>query len=80
MEEYYLMWLARILLSQSKHAFALLGRFGSAEAIFHADVTQLQQALAHTPKLAHALISNRIPALLDEWIAELEEKDICFSE
>ena len=78
MEEYYLIWLARILLSQSKHAFALLGRFGSAEAIFHADVTQLQQALAHTPKLAHALISNRIPALLDEWIAELEEKDICF--
>lgn len=78
MEEYYLMWLARILLSQSKHAFALLGRFGSAEAIFYADAAQVQQSLHHAPKLANAILSNRKPSLLDEWIVELEEKDICF--
>ncbi|HIY04813.1 MAG TPA: DNA-processing protein DprA [Candidatus Anaerotignum merdipullorum] len=78
MEEYYLMWLARVMLHQEKKAFFLLGRFGSAEAIFHAEASEIRHALGSANKLADQILNQRKAELLDEWIAELEEKNIFF--
>lgn len=78
MEEYYMMWLSRVMLYQDQKAFALLGRFGSAEAIFYADAKELRNALGATSRLADHVLRQRNEDLLNEWIAELEEKDIFF--
>ncbi len=78
MEEYYMMWLSRVMLYHDQKAFALLGRFGSAEAIFHAETAELRHAIGNASRLADYVLKQRKADLLDEWIVELEEKGICF--
>lgn len=78
MEETYLMWLARVTLHNTKKAFQLLGRFGTAENVFYAEPEEIRSALGNATKLADTILSQRDPEMLDEWMIELEEKEISF--
>lgn len=57
MEETYLMWLARVTLHNTKKAFQLLGRFGTAENIFYAEPEEIRSALGNATKLADTILS-----------------------
>ena len=76
MEETYLMWLARVTLHNTKKAFQLLGRFGTAENVFYAEPEEIRSALGNATKLADTILSQRDPEMLDEWMIELEEKEM----
>ena len=78
MEEYYLMWLSRLLLHQGNKARSLLQYFGSAEEIWKAKAENLRECPFLTPKLLQAILNNQEEEKLDGWIAELEEKAISF--
>ena len=76
MEEYYLMWLSRIDGIGFKKANHLLEHFGSAEAIWYADPKELRSVQGLGEKLMELLITSRDEDQLNDWIIELEEKDI----
>ena len=78
MEETYLMWLTRVTLHNTKKAFQLLGRFCTAENVFYAEPEEIRSALGNATKLADTILSQRAPEMLDEWMIELEEKEISF--
>lgn len=78
MEEYYLMWLSRFMVHQGNKARSLISYFGSAEEIWRARTEKIRECPYISPKLADTLLANRDGAQLDEWIGELEEKEICF--
>ena len=75
MEETYLMWLARVTLHNTKKAFQLLGRFGTAENVFYAEPEEIRSALGNATKLADTILSQRDPEMLDEWMIELEKRN-----
>lgn len=77
MEEYYLMWLSRIEGMRFKLAKWLLEQFGSAEAIWRAKPQEIRKLQKVSDKLKERLL-KRNADLLDEWIIELEEKQIDF--
>ena len=78
MEEYYLMWLTRIDGIGFKRANRLLEYFGSAEAIWRAEPNQLRKADGMGEKTAELILSSRDEDQLNDWIVELEEKQIDF--
>lgn len=78
MEEYYLMWLSHLMVHQGNKALSLIAYFGSAEAIWCAEPKRIRDCPYISSKLADTLLANRNQDVLDEWIAELEEKNIFF--
>ena len=78
MEEYYLMWLSRIDGIGFKRANYLLEHFGSAEAIWHAEYETIKRIPAIPEKITNLLLASRREELLNDWIIELEEKEISF--
>lgn len=76
MEEYYLMWLSRLDGIGFKRANILLEHFGSAEAIWRAEPAAIRAVASE--KMADALLSQRDEEKLNDWIIELEEKEIEF--
>lgn len=78
MEEYYLMWLSRLDGFGIKRINYLLEHFGSAEAVWHADKQELRSVYGMGEKIVDQLVHSRSASLLDDWIAELEEKEIAF--
>ena len=78
MEEYYLMWLSRVDGIGFKKANYLLEHFGSAEAIWKAEPKELRAVHGLGEKLTEILLTSRDEDQLNDWIIELEEKDIAF--
>lgn len=78
MEEYYLMWLSRVEGIGFKRVNQLLEHFGSAEAIWHAEPMQIKQVPGFGEKMGEVLLSSRDEDRLNDWIIELEEKQIDF--
>ena len=78
MEEYYLMWLARMTIHNVQKAFLLLKHFQTAEAVFFASAQEIHAVLKNATHLADNLITQRDPEMLENWILELEEKEIFF--
>lgn len=76
MEEFYLMWLSRVEGIGFKRANQLLEHFGSAEAIWYAEPEKIRQVLPD--KMGEILLTSRDEYQLNEWIIELEEKQIDF--
>lgn len=76
MEEFYLMWLSRIEGFGFKTVNQLLDHFGSGEAIWRAEQKELRKILSE--RLCQALLLSREESQLNEWIIELEEKNIAF--
>ena len=78
MEEYYLMWLSRLDGFGIRRINYLLEHFGSAEAVWQAESSAFRAVYGMGEKMTEQLISSRKADVLDDWIAELEEKDIAF--
>ena len=78
MEEYYLMWLSRVDGFGFKRVNQLLEHFSSAEAIWHAEPKELKQISGFGDKSIEMLLSSRDENQLNDWIIELEEKEIEF--
>ena len=78
MEEYYLMWLSRVDGFGFKRVNQLLEHFNSAEAIWHAEPKELKQISGFGDKSIEMLLSSRDEDQLNDWIIELEEKEIEF--
>lgn len=78
MEEYYLMWLSRIDGLGFRRIERLLEHFGSAEAIWKAEPRELRKAFGAKEELCGLLLSSRDEDILNDWIIELEEKEISF--
>ncbi len=78
MEEMYLMWLARIDGFGFKRVNQLLELFGSAEAVWKAEPKELRSIPGIGAKLMEQLLSSRKEEQLNDWIIELEEKEIKF--
>lgn len=76
MEEFYLMWLSRVEGIGFKRANQLLEHFGSGEAIWYAEPEEIRQVLPD--KMGEVLLTSRDEDQLNEWIIELEEKQIDF--
>lgn len=78
MEEYYLMWLARMTMHNVRKAFFLLKHFQTAEAVFFASEKEIRAVLKGSAKWIDNLIAQRDAEQLEDWILELEEKEIFF--
>lgn len=78
MEEYYLMWLTRIDGIGFQRAHRLLEHFGSAEAIWKAEPSAIRKSAILGEKMTELLLSSRDEEQLNDWIIELEEKQIDF--
>lgn len=78
MEEYYLMWLSRMMVHQGNKARSLLQYFGSAEEIWKTDAEALRACPFLSAKMVQSILDSREEEKLDGWIAELEEKAISF--
>ncbi|WP_405727566.1 DNA-processing protein DprA [Anaerotignum sp.] len=78
MEEYYLMWLNRVDGFGFKRVNQLLEHFGSAEALWHVEPAEIRAFCGLSEKMAELLISSRDEDQLNDWIIELEEKEIEF--
>ena len=78
MDEMYLLWLSRIEGIGFKKANYLLEHFGSAEAIWFAEPAEIRTACGRNEKLAEILISSKDEDSLNDWLIELEEKEIEF--
>ena len=78
MEEYYLMWLTRIDGIGLKRAHRLLTHFGSAEAVWRAEPSAIRRSAILGEKLTEGLLLSREEDQLNDWIIELEEKEIDF--
>lgn len=78
MEEVYLMWLTRVEGIGFKRANILLEHFGSAEAIWRAEPAEIRAIAGFSEKMGDLLISSRDENQLNDWIIELEEKEIEF--
>ena len=76
MEEFYLMWLTHIEGIGFKRANQLLEHFGSAEAIWQAEPAEIRKIASD--KIGELIITSRDEDQLNEWIIELEEKQIDF--
>ena len=78
MEEYYLMWLARMTIHNVQKAFLLLKHFQTAEALFFASEKEIRAVLKGSARWIDNLIAQRDAEQLEDWILELEEKEIFF--
>jgi len=78
MEEYYLMWLSRIQGMGYKRVHLLIEHFGSATAIWKADPKEFFKVKSFGEMMANRIIVSKKEAVLEEWIAELEAKEIRF--
>ena len=78
MEEYYLMWLSRVDGFGFKKINQLMELFGSAEALWYAEPSDIRKTPVLTPKMAETLLLSRDETQLNDWIMELEEKGIAF--
>ena len=78
MDEMYLLWLSRIEGIGFKKANYLLEHFGNAEAIWFAEPAEIRAACGRNEKLAEVLISSKDEDSLNDWLIELEEKEIEF--
>lgn len=78
MEEHYLMWLSRINGIGFKKFKDLIEALGSAENVWNSTKEQLLSVAGIYEKNANEILSNVDADKLDDWIAELEEKDIQF--
>lgn len=78
MEEFYLMWLSRVEGIGFKKMNQLLEHFGSAEAIWHAEPSEIRAVPQLGEKLREVLLASREEDILNDWIIELEEKQIDF--
>ena len=76
MEEYYLMWLTRIDGIGLKRAHRLLEHFGSAEAVWRAEPSAIRRSAILGEKLTEGLLLSREEDQLNDWIIELEEKEM----
>lgn len=76
MEEMYLMWLSRLDGIGFKRTSQLLEHFGSAEAIWRADAAEIRKVFPG--KMGELLLTTREEDRLNDWIIELEEKQIDF--
>ncbi len=77
MEEYYLMWLSRTKGITFRQVNRLLEQFGSAEAVWNAEPKEILELQRISDKLKEQLLKRNADTL-DEWIVELEEKQIDF--
>ncbi len=77
-EEYYMLWLSRVEGIGFKRANLLLEHFGSAEAIWRAKPAEIRDVRGLSDKLVQKLVSSRDEDTLNDWIIELEEKQIDF--
>lgn len=78
LEEYYLMWLSRIDGIGYRRFTDLINYFGSAECVWNASETDLYNFKKINRKVADNIIASRNSNELEDWIEELEEKDIQF--
>lgn len=78
MEEYYLMWLSRIHGMGYKRVESLIEHFGSATAVWAAHSSEFLEVKNLGEVMANRIIASRKEAPLEEWIEELEEKEISF--
>ncbi len=78
MEEFYLMWLSRVEGIGFKKMEQLLEHFGSAEAVWYAEPTEIRAMPRLGEKQAEILLTSRDENTLNDWIIELEEKQIDF--
>ena len=78
MDEMYLLWLSRIDGIGFKKANYLLEHFGSADSIWFAEPAEIRTVCGRNEKLAEILISSRDEDSLNNWLIELEEKEIEF--
>ena len=78
MEEFYLMWLSRLDGIGFRKVEMLLEHFGSGEAIWYAEPAEIRAVPGLGEKLAEILLSSRDEDVLNDWIIELEEKQIDF--
>lgn len=72
------MWLSRLDGVGFKRIHMLLEHFGSGEAVWKAEPEELKKVPGLSEKILHTLLSSRDEAILNDWIIELEEKDIQF--
>lgn len=78
MEEYYLMWLSRMEGIGIHRAMRLLEYFGSAEAVWNAAPDAIRRVDNIGDKLVETLLASGRENRLNDWIAEMEEKQIAF--
>lgn len=78
MEEYYLMWLSRIDGIGIKRVQMLLKHFGTAEAVWRTDKSELSLVVGLPEKVVNAILFSRDREKLEVWIEELEEMGIQF--
>lgn len=72
------MWLSRVEGIGFKRASLLLEHFGSAEAIWRAKPSEIKAVQGLPEKQLQMLLSSRDEDILNDWIIELEEKQIDF--
>lgn len=72
------MWLSRVEGIGFKRASLLLKHFGSAEAIWRAKPSEIRGVHGLPEKQLQTLLSSRNEDMLNDWILELEEKQIDF--
>ncbi len=72
------MWLSRIEGLGFKRVNQLLEHFGSAEAVFRADPQEIRKLRGFGEKFGELILSSRDEDILNDWIIELEEKEISF--
>lgn len=78
MENYFMMWLSRIDGIGFKRMQLLLDYFSSAEKIWKAERAQLCQVKGIPNQTVEAILATRNEETLNDWIVELEEKNISF--
>lgn len=77
-EEYYVMWLSRIEGIGFQRFQRLISYFGSGEAIFYATKQQLFQVKNLPSTVIQTILDMQDENILNDWIEELEEKEIEF--
>jgi len=78
MDEMYLLWLSHVDGCGFKTIHRLMEHFGSAEALWYAEPKEIRTACGRNEKLAERIITSRDENQLNDWLIELEEKNIEF--
>ena len=76
MEEYYMMWLSRVTNVGIHKVNALLDYFGTAEAIWNASEYEIQKVKGVGMQCSQSIQKAKNEEQLQNWIDELEQKDI----
>ncbi len=76
MEEYYMMWLSRVTNVGIHKVNALLDYFGTAEAIWNASEYEIQKVKGIGTQCSQSIQKAKNEEQLQNWIDELEQKDI----